>query len=104
MAFANPLYVLATVLAVALGAKRGWLTSREIVLSALLLLVPYVFQADRFCMMSHARFAIVVFPVYIVWGRILASLSSPLSGAVLALCGFMLGAYSALFVSWDAFY
>jgi len=104
LAFANPLYLALTAIAVALGAKRRWLDSRELVLAVLLILIPYAFQADRFCMMSHARFASVVFPAYIVWGRVLAALSPPLSGAVMGLCGFMLGAYSAMFVSWDAFY
>jgi hypothetical protein len=105
----NPLGIaavvgLATVVLVVIGARRRWLNARELLLSAGLLLMAYGLQASRACMSSHARYASVVFPVYIVLGQLLHRAPAPLAAALLAISGLMLGIYSAMFVSWYWFY
>jgi hypothetical protein len=54
-------------------------------------------------MASMGRFTCVVFPVYLVIGRLLHAMPGPLTAAILALAGFMLGAYAALFAAWYLF-
>ncbi|HEX5442382.1 MAG TPA: mannosyltransferase family protein, partial [Pirellulales bacterium] len=98
--FANPFYFVFAIASVALGAARRWLNAREVALAAMLLAIPYVTQSDRMCMASQARFAAVVFPMYLVLGRLLESIPPPLVGAICGVSGLMLGLYSALFVSW----
>lgn len=102
--FWNPIYVLLTIGLVILGALRRWLNGREVLLAVGLLAIPLWFQATRSCMMSQARYASVIFPVYIVMGQILTRLPGPLVGMLCAISGLMLGVYSALFVSWYWFY
>lgn len=60
--FANPIYFLLTAATIVFGRVKRWLTVDETMLGALLLLIPYLLQADRTCMASQARFARVVFP------------------------------------------
>jgi hypothetical protein len=101
---ANPVYFLATVGLVAIGAWKRWLNAREVLLSAALLAIPYWFQAARAYMSSQARYAAVVFPVYLVLGQLLSRCPAPLAAALLVLSGVFLAAYSALFVSWYWYY
>ena len=74
MKFLNPVYVLLTVALLAIGAKRRWLNPNELLLALGLLAIPLWFQATRTCMMSQARYASVIFPVYIVIGQLLVRL------------------------------
>jgi hypothetical protein len=86
---------------------RAWPRRRkayEVSLCAGLLLIPYLLRAHEMCMTGMGRFAAVVFPVYIVMGRLLAKLPWPVSAGILALCAFFLGAYSALFAAWYRFF
>lgn len=100
MTFANPIYFVSAVAAILVGAQARWLNAKECVLAAMLLLVPYIMQADRMCMVSQARFASVVFPMHLVFAHVLSRL--PRTGLVLlvALSSLILALYSALFVSW----
>lgn len=100
MMFANPIYFMSSVAAVGVGAWKRWLNARELALSAGLLLIPYVTQADRMCMASMARFASVVFPVYIVVGHVVMRLPGPVVGCLAALSATMLAIYTAMFVNW----
>jgi hypothetical protein len=102
--FWNPIYVLITIGLLTVGARKKWLNARELLLAAGLLAIPLWFQATRACMMSQARYASVIFPVYIVMGQILCRLPGPLAGMLCAISGVMLAVYSALFVSWYWFY
>lgn len=104
MMFANPIYFLLAVGCTALGAWKRWLNAKEVALSAGLLLIPYVTQADRMCMASQARFASVVAPMYLVLGQILVRLPGPVVAIVAALSATMLALYTALFVNWYWFY
>jgi hypothetical protein len=54
-------------------------------------------------MNSHARYALVAFPVYLVLGRLLSALPLTYVATVLALSGFLLGIYAALFAGWFLF-
>lgn len=104
MMFANPIYLLMAVGCVVVGAWKRWLNAMEVALSAMLLLIPYVTQGDRMCMASQARFASVVFPMYIVLGQILSRLPGPVVAVLAALSAVMLALYTALFVNWYWFY
>ncbi len=101
---ANPVYFVAAVALVGLGMYKRWLNSRELLLSAGLLLIPYCLQSVRGDMMSQARYASVVFPVYIVLGHLLHRAPPALAGAMLAISGMFLAIYSAMFASWYWFY
>lgn len=96
-AVANPLFFVSTAVLVTAGALRRWLTATEVVLSAGLLLIPYVTRGYENSMLSMGRFAAVVVPVYIVLGHILARLPVRVAVLLLGLSAFFLGVYSALF-------
>lgn len=66
LAFWNPIIFLSFVILMAVGWRRSWLRPAEVIVCAGLLLIPYFLRGFHFCMMSQARFAAVVFPVYIV--------------------------------------
>jgi hypothetical protein len=93
----NPTYFVASAALVAFGAWRGWLNTYETSLAAALLLIPYLTRAYEMNMASSARFAAVIFPVYLVLGEILARLPMVVSVALLGISAFLLGAFSALF-------
>jgi hypothetical protein len=97
---ANPVYFLATVCLVGLGVWKRWLNAREVVLAVGLLGIAYWFQASRACMTSQARYASVVFPVYLVLGQLLHRAPAPLAAALLAISALLLGTYAMMFVSW----
>jgi len=101
---ANPVYFLAAVALVGAGAWKRWLNGRELLLSAGLLLIPYCLAASRAGMSSHARYAAVVFPMYLVLGHLLHRTPPPLAAALLAISGLFLAIYSAMFVSWYWYY
>lgn len=102
--FANPIYFLLTAATIGFGRMKRWITFDETLLGALLLMIPYVLQADRNGLASQARFASVVFPAYIVWGRILACLNG-FVGASLGTCsGVLMAIYAILFASWYWFH
>jgi hypothetical protein len=102
--FANPLYFAATVALVGIGWWQRWLTRQELLYSFFVLLIPFVIQAYRFCMASQGRFCVVAFPVFLVLAQLLRRCPPSLTIALAGLSGFMLGAYSALFVTSHAFY
>jgi hypothetical protein len=93
----NPVYFAASVLLILFGACRGRLNAYETSLAAMLLLIPYLTRGYEMNMASSARFAAVVFPVYLILGEWLSRLPPAVSAAVLGSCTFFLGAFSALF-------
>jgi hypothetical protein len=95
----NPLYFVLTAILVLIGAYQRWLSSYEIILAAALLLIPYFTRAHEMFMSSQARFAAVVFPVYLVLGHLLARLPRSVAVAMLSIAAFYLGAFSALFAN-----
>lgn len=101
--FANPIYLAGTALLVGHGAWRRWLSSEEVLYAAGVLLIPYLSHGHNGCMNSQARYALAAFPAYLVLGRLLAALLSGYAAMVLALSGFLLGTYAALFAGWFLF-
>jgi hypothetical protein len=98
--FANPIYFTGMALVVGYGAWRRWLSAEEVLFAAGVLLVPYLSKGHVFCMGCHARYALVAFPAYVVLGRLLAALPPSYATVILALSGFLLGIYAALFAGW----
>lgn len=97
--FANPIYFVGTVVLVIIGWRKKWLNDYEILLSAGLLLIPYVLKSYDNAMASFGRFSIVVLPAYIVIGHLLARLPGPVAAAILCVSTFFLCTYSALFAA-----
>jgi hypothetical protein len=95
----NPVYFVATIALIVFGAWRRWLNAYETTAAGMLLLIPYVTRAYEMDMASSARFAAVVFPVYLVLGEILSRLSLIVAVALLGISSFFLGAFSALSAS-----
>ncbi|MBI1904463.1 MAG: hypothetical protein HYS13_25485 [Planctomycetia bacterium] len=95
--FVNPIVFVLTVAAVVTGAIKKWLNGRELLLCGLLLGIPYVTMAYDNIMLGQARFASVVFPAYIVLGRLLRRLPPWAIAVFFVLCALLLGFYSALF-------
>jgi hypothetical protein len=104
LTFANPLYVLLAIVALAFGWAKRWLDRRELLLSVMLLLIPLWMQAGRTCMDSQARYAAVIFPVYIVLAKAVMSAGFTISAGLLAMSAVLLCLYSAMFASWHWFY
>jgi len=102
--FWNPIIFVGTAVLVFIGARKSWLTGPEIVLSALLLAIPYVTRAYEMCMASHARFAAVVFPAYIVLARLLAPLPQWVTWVVIGIFSIMLMTWTALYAAGHMFY
>jgi hypothetical protein len=98
--FANPIYFLVTLGLVGYGAWHRQLNSREALLALGLLLIPYFLQGHRAFMVAQGRYALAALPAFLVVGRILWRLPSPFSAALLAISGFFLAVYSALFTAW----
>jgi hypothetical protein len=101
--FANPIYFAGMALVLGYGAWRRWLSAEEVLFGAGILIIPYLSKGHEFCMGCHARHATVAFPAYLVLGRLLAALPLPYAAAALALSGFLLGTYAALFAGWFLF-
>ncbi len=95
----NRVYFVASVALVVLGAWRSWLDAYETSLAGMLFLIPYLTRAYEMNMGSSARFAAVVFPVYLVLGQVLNRLPFIVSVALLGISSFFLGAFSALSAS-----
>lgn len=102
--FLNPLFFVGTAALIAYGAHRRWLTAEELLLSAGLLAIPYLTRSYEMNMNSHARFAAVVFPAYIVGGQILARWPRWANVLVLAVSGGLMCTYAALFAAERGFY
>ena len=97
--FMNPIFFVATVALVIVGAAKRWLDARETALSALLLLIPYCTMAYDNLMLSQPRFASVIFPVYIVMGNLLGRLPRWLVAIFFLASAALLFTYSALFAA-----
>jgi hypothetical protein len=96
----EPFFFVASVALVGLGAVKRWLSGYEVLLAAGLLLSPYVSRGHEMGMVCSARYASVVFPVYLTLGQLLTRIRLLGAVGVLVLCGFLLGTYSAMFTTW----
>jgi hypothetical protein len=98
-ALVNPVYFIASAGLIAFGSRRSWLNAYETSLAGVLLVIPYLTRAYEMNMASSARFAGVVFPVYLVLGECLARLPLVVSAGFLCISAFFLGAFSTLFAA-----
>ncbi|QEG01898.1 hypothetical protein Mal15_59790 [Stieleria maiorica] len=98
--FMNPLFVLFAWGMIAIGAVKRILTAPEVLLSCGLLAIPYATHSFRACMASEARYAAVVFPVYIVVAAILQRAAAEYRGLVYAWMAFMLSIGAMMFTAW----
>src|SRR5207247_40461 len=96
---ANPAYGLFGAALIFLGKWKHWMSSYEVSLSILLLLIPYLTRGHEMCMMSMGRFASVVFPMYLVLGHLLWRLPPGITTALLGISSVFLASYAALFAS-----
>lgn len=102
--FLNPVYFGLAIGLVGLGTWRGWLDRYETLLSAGLLIIPYVTKGYDNAMLSHGRFAAVVFPAYLVAGQLLQRFPRVVAWIILGTSGFFLAAYAALYAAGYPFF
>ncbi len=102
--FLNPVVYVLVVTTVGWGWWRGWLDAEAGLFAAGVLLIPYLTKAAENHMLSFARFSLVAFPVYWVWGRWLAALPRLAAVLLLVPCGALLAMYAALFAAWHQIY
>lgn len=95
--FANPILFAAAALLIAFGGWRRWLSPEEWSLAALMLAIPYATRAYEMGMGSTGRFAAVVFPVYLVLGRLLLRLPHGLRACLLTLSALFMALLSCLY-------
>ncbi len=100
MQFANPVWFSAAVVLVITGWRKGWLSQADVVLSAGLLLIPYVTHSYQTAFLAEGRYASVVLPQYIVMARLVERWPAALFALAAAVSGATLAVYSALFVAW----
>ena len=97
---ANPAIGLVTVGLLGLGARKRWLNSHELLLSAGLLGIALWFQGAQTCIMSQPRSSSVIFPIYLVIGQILSRIPAPLASLLCSGSAVLLFFWTALFASW----
>jgi hypothetical protein len=97
---ANPLYFAAALALVVLGGWKRWLNAYETLAALGLLLVPYWTVGYEGQMVSMARYVVVIAPLYLVAGRLLAKIPPVVGGCMLGLSGLFLAVYAALFARW----
>lgn len=97
-------YFLFAVAVIGLGSLKKWLTRDEIILSSLLLMIPLLTNGIPHAMTSHARYMAIVFPFYIVLGRLLSDLGRQFATISVAIMTLLLFIYSSLFASWYFFF
>jgi hypothetical protein len=95
--FANSIYFAGTILAVAVGAWKGWLNRFEVALAVGLVGIPYVAHNYETTMMATGRYMTTVVPTYLVLGYLLRRLPVAVTVGLAGVSAFLLGAYSAMF-------
>lgn len=104
LAFWNPLLFTLAFVLVLVGWASAWLTGPEVVLSLGLLLIPYATRAYEMSMASHARFAAIVLPAYIVLAKLLRKLPEGTEWVVLAALAALQMSWTALFAAGYSFF
>lgn len=96
---ANPIYFVTAIGLIAYGARRRWLNAYEVLLSAGLILIPYVTRSYEMAMASQGRYVAAAFPMYIVMGELLHRVPSPWSTLIIAPIAVLMAIYAALFAA-----
>lgn len=97
--FWNPLLFVLAVAAMLFGWLRDWLNRPELILGFGLLFIPYITRGDEMSMGSHARFAAIALPAFVVAGRLLSHLPPAATWIVFAGLTPILALWSALFAA-----
>ena len=97
--FANPTLFLLVCAMVCVGAWRKWLSGTEVIFAVGLLAIPYLALGLGCCMACQGRYVSVVFPAYLVMGRLLARTPLTLSVGVLAISALYLTIFTAMFAA-----
>jgi len=92
------IFVVAVVTGVFAMFKR-WMTPKEIILAFFLLGIPYLSVGYTQYMMSHGRFALMVFPFFIAVGYILSRLPEYAALPILTILAVYLGYMSCILAS-----
>jgi hypothetical protein len=95
--FWNPLIFLSAFLLITIGWRKHWLAGYEVVLGVALLTIPYLTRSYEMSMISHARFASIVLPAYIVAGRIIHHMPQWIAWS-------LFGVFSTSITIWSAFF
>ena len=96
----DPLFFLGAIALTVVGAVKRWLSDYEVATAAFLLLIPYATNGYEQYMRAMGRYASAALPVYFVLGHLLDRAPGPLAAGLLAVSGFLLGTFSALFATW----
>ena len=97
--FANPTLFLAVCVLVSVGAGKRWLSGTELIFAVGLLAIPYLALGFNCYMLCQGRYVSVVFPAYLVMGRLLARMPVTLSVGVLGLSALYLTIFTAMFAA-----
>jgi hypothetical protein len=81
------------------GWTKRWLDMRELILVAGLMGIPYLTRAYEMSFYSQGRFTSVAFPLYLIAGRLLASVPPGVSLGIVSLMASTCAAYTALFAA-----
>ena len=95
MFLANPVFMVLTALLIVIGGVRRWLNVDELLLSSGLLVLPYLSRSHEMCMGAGARYAAVVFPAFIVLGRLGLAVPPLVARGALVAMALLLSVYSA---------
>jgi len=105
--FLNLFYWFFAVFLIILGWRKKWLNRHEIILAILLLGIPALTIGINQAMTSQGRYMAVVFPIYIVLGKLLtisSRFSQRIFSAIVAVMLLFLFIYTSLFASWYWYY
>ncbi len=98
----NPVFFLFAVIVVAYGCGTPILALEEKVMSAAMLLIPYLSHSYEFGMLGQARYAMSVVPAFVVVSVVLARLHwSVFACVIAALAGWMF-AFASEFAHWGS--
>jgi hypothetical protein len=98
----NPVFFLFAVLVVAYGCGTSILTPEEKLMSAAMLLIPYLTHSYEFGMLGQARYAMSVVPAFVVISVMLARLPWSLFACLVAgLAGWMF-VFASEFAHWGS--
>jgi hypothetical protein len=97
--FANGIYVFVAMAAVVFGRTARWLTVEETLVGLGLILVPYLTVGYERCMEGQGRYAAVAFPMYLVFGKLLAQLPPTIAAVLVAVAALFLAIYAGHFAA-----
>lgn len=97
----NPVFFIVTSVMVVYGCWAKYLDRYECLVSGALLLVPYVTKGYDNAMLGHARYTLVVVPVFMVAGRLLDKTPPEVGVGLFAVSATLMTLFAALFAAWE---